>query len=124
MRECRPTRSNHGVEGLGDTPSEVEWQYQKLDASRSFAASWVSRESPILLPSTVPDSFGPQKKIEHALVRSAELEAKNSPLKCRAAKPSKGNGSCLGRKGRGRTSRLVGARDSRRWKTESGSKPN
>jgi len=88
MRECRPTRSKPTVsKGWVTLRGEVEWQYQKLDASRSFAASWVSRESPILYRQTVPDSFGPQEKIEHALVRSASSKRRTSPLKCRPAKP-------------------------------------
>jgi len=66
---------------------EVEWQYQKLDAEqvvrRLMGIKGVTNlvtVKPCLTPSEL------KKKIEHALVRSAELEAKNITVEMQGSK--------------------------------------
>jgi len=66
---------------------EVEWQYQKLDAEqvvrRLMGIKGVTNlvtVKPCLTPSDL------KKKIEHALVRSAELEAKNITVEMQGSK--------------------------------------
>ena len=90
---------------------DVEWQYQKLEAERAVRGLWGVKGVTNLIivkPAASPSDL--KKKIEDALIRTAQIDASNITVEVQGNKAIlKGQRALLGRKTGGGKASVAGS---------------
>ena len=99
---------------------DVEWQYQKLEAERAVRGLWgVKGVSNLIIVKPAASPSDLKKKIEDALIRTAQVDASNIKVEVLEAEPFSKAGCAPGRKGRRRKGKRGWLRESPQSTTRS-----